>query len=424
MRNPLLETNEFYPYGLKMANISYKASMTMVNRYGWNGGSEFEDEGELNYYETPYRKYDPQIGRFTGIDMLAEQFGGINPYQFGFCNPVMFNDPTGALTTAEFNNIISSLWNSPFGGTWSSDGGGGGGGYGGGSNIYFFGNDQTASFFGGLAASGINYGFGTDGNLRVNGMFVTSVTNKTRNGNAGVSFGGYYENRGSSGNGNSLAEVTMGSQFFKYQQSNISASSGEDGTFSSWYSNRYGQFDSQVEAYRSWQGYSGYHEGEGFWDRTFRTIAYGSMEARRDYAGGGYNMFGGYGGISKSLNAAVVVGDGGEYVSAMNVVREINKGEKIAEIVSAAQSRTFATGVEHAVVTLGPNSISPGTRVLVSGGQNGISFGAGQISRIFGHTHPYATGISAADRSALGILGQSKQYVFEGFNNFPLIVRP
>ena len=27
--------------------------------------------------------------------MLAEKFAGITPYQFGFNNPVMFNDPKG-----------------------------------------------------------------------------------------------------------------------------------------------------------------------------------------------------------------------------------------------------------------------------------------------------------------------------------------
>jgi RHS repeat-associated protein len=67
----------------------------LVNRYGFNGGNEYEDEGELNYSNTFYRKYDAQIGRFTGVDMLAEKFASINPYQFGFDNPVMFNDPLG-----------------------------------------------------------------------------------------------------------------------------------------------------------------------------------------------------------------------------------------------------------------------------------------------------------------------------------------
>ena len=78
-----------------MANISYRAASSMTNRYGYNGGNEYEDEGELNYSNTFYRKYDAQIGRFTGVDMLAEKFAFINPYQYGYNNPVMFNVPKG-----------------------------------------------------------------------------------------------------------------------------------------------------------------------------------------------------------------------------------------------------------------------------------------------------------------------------------------
>ena len=78
-----------------MTNISYRAASSMTNRYGYNGGNEYEDEGELNYSNTFYRKYDAQIGRFTGIDIKAEEFAGLTPYQFGGNNPVMFNDPKG-----------------------------------------------------------------------------------------------------------------------------------------------------------------------------------------------------------------------------------------------------------------------------------------------------------------------------------------
>jgi RHS repeat-associated protein len=202
-----------------MANISYKASMTMTNRYGWNGGNEYEDEGELNYSNTFYRKYDAQIGRFTGIDIKAEATVSLNPYHFGNNNPVLFNDPFGDLSIAEFNTILNTLWSSNHGGTWSSDNfgnSGGGGGFGGGSNIYLFGNESTATFFGGLAANGINYSFGNDGNLRIRDLFVTSISNGTnKRGEAGLSFGGYYENNGRAAEGNRLTEVAVGSLFFK-----------------------------------------------------------------------------------------------------------------------------------------------------------------------------------------------------------------
>jgi RHS repeat-associated protein len=132
VRSPLLETSEYYPYGLKMANISYRAASTLTNRYGWNGGNEYEDEGELNYSNTFYRKYDAQIGRFTGVDIRAEEAMFINPYQFGYNNPVMFNDPNGDLSSADWNDLLSRLGNGSnlngfgeFGGYYSEGGGGG-----------------------------------------------------------------------------------------------------------------------------------------------------------------------------------------------------------------------------------------------------------------------------------------------------------
>ena len=232
-RGALLETNEYYPFGLPMKNISCKAAGTLQNRNKSNGGNMYEDEGDLNYSNTFYRKYDAQVGRFTGIDMMAESFAGINPYQFGVNNPIMFNDPTGALSVAEFSTILNTLWNSANGGTWSSNSSGGGVGYGGGSNIYLFGDKATADFFGGLGASGNEYNFGTDGNLRVNGLFVTSVENNTRGGRAGISLGGYYENRGRAENSNTNDEVTMGSLFFKNSTFGHSDVSGMSQGFSS-----------------------------------------------------------------------------------------------------------------------------------------------------------------------------------------------
>ena len=127
--------------------------------------------------------------------------------------------------------------------------------------------------------------------------------------------------------------------------------------------------------------------------------------------------------LAKYLRSgSVIIGNGGNYVSSMNVVREIYKGEKIADLVSSLQARTLSTGVEHAIVKLGPNSAAPGARVIVSGGPHGISFAPGEVSTIFGHTHPFVTGPSAADFQALKILNQSRQYIVEGFNP-PIMIR-
>jgi RHS repeat-associated protein len=155
VRSPLLETSEYYAFGLKMANISYKAASTLTNRYGWNGGNEYEDEGELNYSNTFYRKYDAQIGRFTGIDMLAEEFFNFSPYNFGLGNPVMFNDPSGALnsvnpasftTAASLINYILANGINGFDhefNSWTFGDGGGGGGGGGGLTAFSYGDNFT-----------------------------------------------------------------------------------------------------------------------------------------------------------------------------------------------------------------------------------------------------------------------------------------
>lgn len=92
----------------------------------------------------------------------------------------------------------------------------------------------------------------------------------------------------------------------------------------------------------------------------------------------------------------------------MTIVREIRHGEEISDLISLAQNRTISTGVEHAIVRLGPNSVAPGARVFVSGGQHGILFAPRQITTLWGHTHPFVTGASRVDFQALGILGQSK----------------
>jgi hypothetical protein len=124
-------------------------------------------------------------------------------------------------------------------------------------------------------------------------------------------------------------------------------------------------------------------------------------------------LFGGGGkkvveGTGKGLR--VSNGVTGHYAD-MNIVRTIEKGEKVQNIINEAKSLTFMTGNEHALVKL-----SSGERALVSGGSRGIEFKEGQITRLFGHTHPYEltkTGPSKADYDALRTLGQKSSYLLE-----------
>lgn len=42
-----------------------------------------------------WRQYDPAIGRFVGIDKLADSFVENTPYHYGYNNPILYLDPTG-----------------------------------------------------------------------------------------------------------------------------------------------------------------------------------------------------------------------------------------------------------------------------------------------------------------------------------------
>jgi RHS repeat-associated protein len=99
---PELEETHYYPFGLTMAGISSKALKPnyVENKYKYNDGSElankeFSDGSGLEIYETDFRGYDPQIGRFCQQDPFGEIFEDWSPYTYGFDNPVVFNDPLG-----------------------------------------------------------------------------------------------------------------------------------------------------------------------------------------------------------------------------------------------------------------------------------------------------------------------------------------
>ena len=90
----IAQETHYDPWGLELVGIG----ATGHNRFTFNAQSEKQADladGKGYFYETDYRAYDAQLGRFHGYDLLASKYGAISPYQFAFNNPVRFNDPTG-----------------------------------------------------------------------------------------------------------------------------------------------------------------------------------------------------------------------------------------------------------------------------------------------------------------------------------------
>lgn len=94
----IVQENHYDPFGLNLVGIGKVGN----NSYQYNSQSEKQADptGSGYFYETPLRQYDPQLGRFNGVDVLADEYVSLTPYQYGGNNPILFSDPTGAMPRA------------------------------------------------------------------------------------------------------------------------------------------------------------------------------------------------------------------------------------------------------------------------------------------------------------------------------------
>ena len=107
----ILDESNYYPFGLKHGYYNQLAnnfSNSLLPNSHFNGQPDLIDL-DANLSLMDFRMYDSTLGRFFGIDLLADSFADQSPYHFGYNNPLIYMDPTGLAPNGEILEDGSEL---------------------------------------------------------------------------------------------------------------------------------------------------------------------------------------------------------------------------------------------------------------------------------------------------------------------------
>ena len=88
----VISYEEYHPYGTTSYQAMDSTIKATAKRYRFTG-KERDEESGLNYHGARY--YAPWLYRWVSVDPLEGKFAGMSPYNYGFNNPISYNDPTG-----------------------------------------------------------------------------------------------------------------------------------------------------------------------------------------------------------------------------------------------------------------------------------------------------------------------------------------
>ena len=103
----VLQTTDYYPFGLSMAAQSYQKQSSLDNDYLYNG-KELQDEHNLGWMDYGARMYMSDIGRWGVVDPKTELVYHWTPYRYGYNNPIRFFDRDG-MTEEERQKAVEWL---------------------------------------------------------------------------------------------------------------------------------------------------------------------------------------------------------------------------------------------------------------------------------------------------------------------------
>jgi len=135
----------YYPFGENMGDKTMNYSISPTNNYKYSD-NEWQPELNLNTYDFDSRHYDPILGRFLGIDALAEESEDWSPYNYVENSPMNLIDPDGMQpNNGNWMGVPFGSWGGSGGSLFSQFGGWGGSAISGASGLV-----------GGLSAFNIN----------------------------------------------------------------------------------------------------------------------------------------------------------------------------------------------------------------------------------------------------------------------------
>ncbi|PIW04745.1 MAG: hypothetical protein COW40_08260, partial [Cytophagales bacterium CG17_big_fil_post_rev_8_21_14_2_50_40_13] len=107
-KGAILQEDHYYPFGANISALSSTAPLSKPNQFKFNRGTELNSDFDFNIYEATYRGYDANLGRFMQVDPLADFFTDWTPYQFGYNDPIYWNDPMGLANQSGDSTWVSS----------------------------------------------------------------------------------------------------------------------------------------------------------------------------------------------------------------------------------------------------------------------------------------------------------------------------
>ena len=101
----VVEAFDYYPFGAELrstVNDNQAANLRFT-------GKELDKESHIGLYYFGARYYDAEVGRFVGVDPLADEYPSWSPYVYVKNNPLSYFDPNGTSTYTDSSGTVTRV---------------------------------------------------------------------------------------------------------------------------------------------------------------------------------------------------------------------------------------------------------------------------------------------------------------------------